>query len=52
MFKSEMVVLTGRGKNDVVVGWKLQPAVKIGVDEREREKWRGISKSEIHTDDH
>jgi hypothetical protein len=37
MVKSEIVVLTGRAKTDVVVGSKLQPAVKTGVDERERE---------------
>jgi hypothetical protein len=37
MVKSRMVVLTGREKADVDVGWMLQPATGAVVSERERE---------------
>jgi hypothetical protein len=42
MVNSGMVVLIGRENTDVTdadvaVGWKLQPAIGIVVDERERE---------------
>jgi hypothetical protein len=37
MVKSRIGVLTGREKNDVAVGWKLQPAAETVVGERERE---------------
>jgi hypothetical protein len=42
MIKSEILVLTGKEKTDVVdidvtMGWMLQPAVRVVVDERERE---------------
>jgi hypothetical protein len=40
MVKSEIVLLTGRKKVDVAVGWKLQPATGIVVGERERERER------------
>jgi hypothetical protein len=42
MVKSEIVLLTGREKADVAVGWKLQPATGTVVGERERKlMWRG-----------
>jgi hypothetical protein len=47
-----MVVLTGREKPDVIVGWMLQPTAEIVVGERERENWRGVGESEIQPDDH
>jgi hypothetical protein len=37
MVKSEMVLLAGREKVDVAVGWKLQPVAGTVVGERERE---------------
>jgi hypothetical protein len=42
MIKSEILVLTGKEKTDVVdidvtMGWMLQPTVRVVVDERERE---------------
>jgi hypothetical protein len=42
MIKSEILVLTGKEKTDVVdidvtMDWMLQPAVRVVVDERERE---------------
>jgi hypothetical protein len=37
MVKSGMMVLTKREKADVAVGWKLQPAARTVVGERERE---------------
>jgi hypothetical protein len=37
MVKSGMVVLTKREKVDVAVGFKLQPAARTVVGERERE---------------
>jgi hypothetical protein len=41
MIKSEILVLTGKEKTDVVdidvtMGWMLQPTVRVVVDERER----------------
>jgi hypothetical protein len=37
MVKSGIVVLTGRENINVAMGWKLQPAARIMVGERERE---------------
>jgi hypothetical protein len=37
MVKSEIVMLTGKEKTDVTVGWKLQPVAGTVVGERERE---------------
>jgi hypothetical protein len=37
MVKSRMMVLTGREKANVAVGWKLQPAAGTVVGDSERE---------------
>jgi hypothetical protein len=37
IIKFGMIVLTGREKTDVTVGWMLQPATRALVGERERE---------------
>jgi hypothetical protein len=52
MVKSGIVLLAGKEKVDVAVGWKLQPAAGTVVGERERESWRNIGESEIQSDDH
>jgi hypothetical protein len=57
MVNSGMVVLIERENTDVTdagvaVGWKLQPAIGIVVDEREREIWHDVSESEIQPSDH
>jgi hypothetical protein len=47
MVKFGMVVLIGREKTDVVVGWILQPAARPVVGERERESRCGMSESKV-----
>jgi hypothetical protein len=47
MVKSVMMVLTGREKVDVAVGWMLLPTAGTVVGERERKSWCGMSKSEV-----
>jgi hypothetical protein len=47
MVKFGMVVLIGREKTDMLVGWILQPAARVVVGERERESRREMSESKV-----